>query len=204
MKDELIFRCIVVALFLGARYVRWHARKDLGWQASWPSMKQHPRDTTVLILLSLCWVTATVIFLLSPQWVAAFRVPLPSWARWCAVAAAFGGLALLRWSDHWLGKNLSVTLKIREGHTLVTSGPYRWVRHPVYTSTIFYSIAMGTITANWLLAALFVVPMVTLVLQRMGPEEQMMIDQFGDDYRQYMAHTGRLLPPLRRRTSGQP
>ncbi len=185
-----------MSLFVGARYVRWHARHDISWQASWPSMKKHPRDTAVLIGLALCWLTAAVVYLTVPRLVASFALPIPTWLRWCAVAVALAGLALLWWSDRCLGKNLSVTLKIREGHTLITHGPYSKIRHPVYTATLIYSAAMATITANYVLGALFFVPMATLVFQRMGREEQMMIDQFGDEYRTYMQRTGRLLPRL--------
>ena len=196
MQNDLVFRCIVMTLFIGARYVRWHARHDISWQASWPTMKKHPRDTVVLISLSLCWLSATVIYLVRPQWVSDFALAIPSWVRWSAVATALASLALLWWSDRCLGKNLSVTLKIREGHTLVSHGPYSRVRHPVYSATLIYSAALATITANYLLGALFVIPMATLVLQRMGREEQLMVEQFGDEYRDYMQRTGRLVPRL--------
>ncbi len=90
-----------------------------------------------------------------------------------------------------------MTLKIREHHTLVSHGPYSRIRHPIYTATLIYAAALGTITANYLLGSMIFIPMVTLVAERLGREEQMMIDQFGDAYRQYMQRTGRLLPRLR-------
>ena len=79
MQDDLVFRCLVMTLFIGARYIRWHARHDISWEASWPTMKQHPRDTAVLIGLSLFWVTAAVIYMAFPQLVAAFALPVPTW-----------------------------------------------------------------------------------------------------------------------------
>ncbi len=82
MQQDLTFRLIVMALFIGARYVRWHARDQIGWQASWPSMKKHPLDTTLLILLSLCWLAAVVIYLAFPWLVDRFHMPLPAWLRW--------------------------------------------------------------------------------------------------------------------------
>ena len=135
MQDDLLFRVIVMGLFVGARYVRWHARHRISWQASWPSMKRHPLDTSVLIVLSLCWLTAVVIYMVVPQLVSAFTAPIPTWLRWCAAAAAVAGLALLWWSDRCLGENLSVTLRIRQDHTLVSRGPYSKVRHPIYSAT---------------------------------------------------------------------
>ncbi len=197
MQDDLLFRVIAMGLFVGARYVRWHARHLISWQASWPSMKRHPLDTSVLIVLSLCWLTAVVIYLLVPQLVSAFTAPIPTWLRWCAAAAAVAGLALLWWSDRCLGENLSVTLRIRQDHTLVSRGPYSKVRHPIYGATLIYAAALGTITANYVLAAMIFVPMITLVALRLEREERMMIDQFGDAYRSYMQHTGRLFPRWR-------
>ena len=198
MSDQdLTFRCIVLGLFIGARYVRWHARHLIGWRASQPGMTRHKFDTTLLIALSIAWLAAVVVYVAVPQIVVKFAAPMPTAVRWCGVAAPLAGLALLYYSDRCLGENLSVTLRIREGHTLVTSGPYRYVRHPIYTATLFYAAAMGVITANYLLAAAFFLPMLTLIIERLPREEQMMLDAFGDEYRTYMRRTGRLLPRIR-------
>jgi protein-S-isoprenylcysteine O-methyltransferase Ste14 len=72
------------------------------------------------------------------------------------------------------------------------------VRHPIYTATLVYAAALAIITANYVLAAAIFGPMALLVTQRLGCEEQMMIDEFGDEYRVYMQSTGRLLPKWRR------
>ena len=126
MSDQdLIFRGIVMALFIGARYVRWHARHLIGWRVSQPAMAKHRLDTSLLIALSISWLVAVVVYVAAPQVVAQFALPLPDAVRWCGVAAALAGLALLYYSDRCLGENLSVTLRIRENHTLVTTGPYR-------------------------------------------------------------------------------
>jgi protein-S-isoprenylcysteine O-methyltransferase Ste14 len=201
MSDQdLEFRAIVMLLFIGVRFVRWHARRLIGWKTSWPAMEQNRLDTALLMILLVAWVAAVVVYVAGPQLVARFSVPLPAWIRWSAVAAAVAGLALLWRADRCLGENLSVTLRIRDNHTLVTSGPYRRVRHPIYTATLIYAAAMGLITANYLLAALFVVPMVVLVMLRVGREEAMMIGAFGAEYRAYMSRTGRLIPKWRQRS----
>ncbi len=201
MSDQdLGFRAIVMMLFIGARYVRWHARRLIGWKTSWPALEKNPLDTGVLLSLSVAWLTAVVIYVAFPLLVARCTVSLPAWIRWCGVAAALAGLALLWWADRCLGENLSVTLRIRDNHSLVTSGPYRRVRHPIYTATLMYAAAMGLITANYLLAALFVVPIAVLVMLRVGREEALMTGAFGDEYRTYMNRTGRLIPKWRQRS----
>jgi len=165
-------------------------------------MQKHRLDTALLIGLSVAWLVAVVVYVAAPQIVARFALPLPDAVRWCGVVAALVGLALLYYSDRCLGENLSVTLRIREDHTLVTTGPYRYVRHPIYTATLLYAAAMGVITANSVLAAAFFLPMLTLIIERLPREEQMMLDAFGDRYRDYMLRTGRLLPRIRQRAAG--
>ena len=70
-----------------------------------------------------------------------------------------GRFALLWWADRCLGQNLSISLRIRDHHTLVTEGPYRSVRHPIYTATLVYAAALAIVTANYLLAVAIFVPM---------------------------------------------
>jgi protein-S-isoprenylcysteine O-methyltransferase Ste14 len=199
MSDQdLIFRAVVVLLFIGVRFVRWRTRRLVGWKVSWPTMKKRPLDAVVLLSLAVAWVTAVVVYAAVPGVVARFSAPIPVAVRWCAVSMAVAGLALLWWSDRCLGRNLSVVLKIRARHTLVTSGPYHWVRHPIYFATLLYAVAWAVITANYVLAIVIIAPMALLVALRLRPEEQMMIDKFGDEYRTYMQNTGRLLPKWRR------
>ena len=64
--QDLVFRVVVLVLFIGVRFVRWHARRLVGWQASWPAMKKYPLDTVVLLSLALAWLTAVVVFVACP------------------------------------------------------------------------------------------------------------------------------------------
>ena len=86
----------------------------------------------------------------------------------------------------------------RPGAPPVARGPYRWVRHPIYSATLLYAVCVALVTANYVLAALIIAPIVLLVTLRLGREEQMLMGEFGDQYRAYMQHTGRLLPKWRR------
>jgi protein-S-isoprenylcysteine O-methyltransferase Ste14 len=95
-----------------------------------------------------------------------------------------------------LGKNFSPVLHVREEHTLVTEGPYRWVRHPMYTTMFVFGGGLLLLTANWIIGGPMLVAAVAVVLLRVDREEAVMIEQFGDEYREYMEHTGRFLPRL--------
>ncbi|MFQ6101052.1 MAG: isoprenylcysteine carboxylmethyltransferase family protein [Anaerolineae bacterium] len=85
------------------------------------------------------------------------------------------------------------SLQLREEHALVTSGPYRWVTHPMYTALFAFFVGLLPISATWLIAPL-VVASIFMLYRRLDKEEAMMIEQFGDAYRAYMRRTGRLLP----------
>jgi len=102
------------------------------------------------------------------------------------------------WKTHKdLGKNWSPTLEIREGHTLITTGIYGRIRHPMYSSIWLLVIAQAMILPNYVAGFSGLAPFAFLYFQRVGKEERMMMEQFGSEYEQYMKRTGRLWPKLR-------
>jgi protein-S-isoprenylcysteine O-methyltransferase Ste14 len=131
-----------------------------------------------------------------PAWVAWADIPLPLWLRWTGLALGYGSLPLFVWIQASLGLNFNTTLHLREGHTLVTEGPYRWVRHPMYTALILFVIAWFLASANWLVGLPGVLGLAAILINRVDREEALMIEQFGDQYRAYAQSTGRFLPKL--------
>jgi protein-S-isoprenylcysteine O-methyltransferase Ste14 len=107
-------------------------------------------------------------------------------------------IPLIAWVHWTLGRAFSKSLTIQESHQLVTTGPYRWIRHPMYTIFIFYFLSLFLISTNLFLLITWIIMVITFII-RIPKEEQMLIDQFGDAYRQYMQRTGRLFPRLRKR-----
>jgi protein-S-isoprenylcysteine O-methyltransferase Ste14 len=102
---------------------------------------------------------------------------------------------LFVWTFQTLGKNLTDTVVTRMEHTLVTTGPYRYVRHPFYLSFLIAVIGGGIVTANWYLFLTSLLPFAFLVA-RTRIEEEKLVERFGDEYREYMARTGRFWPRL--------
>ena len=140
----------------------------------------------------LLWV-GIIAYTINPQRMAWSAVPLPDWMRWSGVAVLCVAAALLVWTLHSLGPNLTDTVVTRQAHTLVTLGPYRWVRHPFYDSAILMLLSISLMTANWFFllgACVFVI----LIGIRTRTEEANLVARFGDNYRNYMAQTGRFLP----------
>lgn len=146
--------------------------------------------------VALVRMIGVVAFVVDPASMAWSQVSLPSWLRWSGVALGVTAAALLIWVFRSLDTNLTDTVVTRAAHTLVTSGPYRWVRHPFYVATALALTADSLVTANWFLAVTGALVVGLLVL-RTRTEEEKLLERFGDDYRTYMDRTGRFLPGLR-------
>jgi protein-S-isoprenylcysteine O-methyltransferase Ste14 len=139
---------------------------------------------------------ALLSFLVYPPLVAWATLPLPGWLRWSGVGFGVLGGCLMIWTFHTLGKNLTDTVVTRKEHTLVTSGPYRWVRHPFYGSAAFIVLAASLLSANWLVLLSGAAVLMLLVL-RTKTEEQKLLERFGNDYAEYCQQTGQFIPRLR-------
>ena len=132
-------------------------------------------------------------WMINPQWMAWSSVSLPIWSRWVGVVALFAGSALLVWTFRTLGKNLTDTVVTRVKHTLVVHGPYRWIRHPLYSSAALLVAAVSLIAANWFFLVTGVV-LLCLLIMRTRTEERNLVARFGSSYQRYMEVTGRFFP----------
>lgn len=210
MADDQIFRVIValqMAAFLPVSlYHRIRSRADvvlLGvpLPRSGSSEKLDRRQEGLFILFTLrsCGLAAMgglVAFVLNPAWMSWASVPLPAALRWIGASVGLSGVALGIWALHNLGRNFTDTVVTRREHALITSGPYRYVRHPWYVTTALATVANPLTTANWFIAVTGFAALVLLIL-RTATEESKLVERFGDDYRRYMTRTGRFFPRLR-------
>jgi protein-S-isoprenylcysteine O-methyltransferase Ste14 len=146
-------------------------------------------------------IFATLTFLLPLAWIAS---PVFSFADYPLRPTNFiigtVGLAVGLWLFYQahadLGRNWSVTLEIRDRHRLVTSGIYSLVRHPMYLSLLVYSAGQVLLLPNWVVGPAYGVAMALVFAFRLRPEEQMMLDEFGDEYKAYMRRSKRLIPGI--------
>lgn len=143
--------------------------------------------------LAVLRIIGVIAFVIDPAWMAWAAVPLPIWLRWVGVGMGVAAGVLLTWTFHTLGRNLTDTVVARHDATLVTTGPYRWVRHPFYLAFALVVAADSLVTANGFLALTGVL-LFLLVVMRTKKEEENLLERFGDDYRQYVARTGRFIP----------
>ena len=162
------------------------------------------RQEGALVLATLrpvaaAFVVGSVTYLISPARMAWSSVPLPLWIRWSGAGVFVLAWVLLFWTLRTLGTNLTDTVVTRREHTLVTGGPYRWVRHPFYDCIGLMTLATALIAANWFLLVTGEL-VFALLLVRSQREEARLLARFGEPYRAYVSRTGLFLPRLRTRS----
>ena len=145
-------------------------------------------------LVALCGFVAVIMTLNNSLGAWAYMT-LPVTVRWLAIAILACSVAWVSWMFISLGRNLTDTVVTRKDAVFVESGPYRFVRNPMYTGLLFVGLSLGVALANWLITALFTLVFALLAL-RTTREETYLIARFGDQYREYMTRVGRFFPKL--------
>jgi len=136
-----------------------------------------------------------VAYMIDPGWMAWSSVSVPAWLRWAGVGLGAIAGVLVTWTLGSLGRNLTDTVVTRNVHRLVSSGPYRWVRHPFYDAVALCILANALVAANWFLL-LAGGTLVALLVVRTRTEEEKLLERFGDSYRTYVERTGCFLPKI--------
>jgi protein-S-isoprenylcysteine O-methyltransferase Ste14 len=114
---------------------------------------------------------------------------------WIGLALTFGGLAGTVWARLRLGTNWSGSVQVKADHALVRIGPYRWVRHPIYTGLLAALLGTAIALDQWLGLLAFVIVLPGL-FYKLRLEERWMIETFGDEYRDYRKHSKALIPGI--------
>ncbi|MFW9797387.1 MAG: isoprenylcysteine carboxylmethyltransferase family protein [Candidatus Thorarchaeota archaeon] len=152
----------------------------------------------IFFTIALSWygnLAVAILYLLNPPWMLWSYLYLPIEIRLVGVGIALVLVPYTYWIGKTLGSNYSDTLQIQDKQTLITSGPYRRVRHPIYASAIYFLGALVLVSDNFLFLILLML-LIPGVYRRMKKEEEMMVDQFGDEYLDYMKRTGRIFPKI--------
>jgi protein-S-isoprenylcysteine O-methyltransferase Ste14 len=195
MQTEIILRILlplVLVLFVFHRgyYVKNHSqpedatlkKREEGWESK------------VAGLLGMIGFASVLTFTINPGWLEFSNLSFPIWLRWTGVGIAIFGFILLQWSQMTLGKSWSDTPRMMKEQTLITSGPYRFIRHPIYTAFLLILGSLLFISSNWLIGLAWIGMTVLEIVSRVAFEENLMLEYFGDQYREYMEKTGQLLP----------
>ena len=193
--NENIFRIVAgVILFTGmgiSIYFRRKADKDTGEKIS-RKVDGTPMMTVIRIGGLTLWFSP-LVYLINPNWMAWSKIGLTESGRWVGVGLGILCVFGIYWLFSSIGSGITPTSATRKEHKLVTNGIYRYVRHPLYTVGSSLFISFGMMADNWFIAALGILTF-SLMAIRTPKEEANLIEKFGDEYREYMKHTGRFFP----------
>src|SRR5262245_48210200 len=172
---ETLFRVILPALIIAFAlhreyYVRNHSRpEDVTLKK-----REEGLPSKVGGLLGVMGLISAIAFVINPSWLTFARLPIPFWLRWVGVAVAMAGFALLQWAQVTLGKSWSDTPRMMKEQTLITSGPYQFIRHPIYTAFVLILGSTLLISANWFIGLAWIGMTVLEVASRIRYEETLM------------------------------
>jgi protein-S-isoprenylcysteine O-methyltransferase Ste14 len=196
MPGENHFRFALVAVIVLTMTVTAYHRIQAARSGERISHKEEGYVFAAVLRLAgvALWIS-TLGYLVVPtrfQWAS---MPLPTWLRWTGFVTGALCSVLMYWTLSSLGRNLTDTVVTRAMATLVTHGPYRWVRHPFYVTAALLMTSVTLLSANWLIGVSSVA-LLALIAIRTPKEEHLLIERFGQDYRNYMATTGRFFPKI--------
>ena len=193
--SENIFRILAaLILFTGvgiSSYFRHKADKDTSEKIS-----RNVDGTPMMLLIRIggliLWLSP-LVYLINPKWMIWSKLGLPDWTRWLGVVIGLLCTLGIYWLFSSIGSGISPTSATRKEHQLSTSGPYRWVRHPLYTIGSSFYISFGMMADNWFIMMMGVMAFIMMAI-RTPKEEANLIERFGDEYSEYMKRTGRYFP----------
>lgn len=208
MNLEIFFRIAFYVIFFSFAFVMTaytrKAKTRTGDIAA--RMKQHEQHEVPLLLrlrqiFGIPFYLGLLVWTFAPQYMEWSALPLPVWARWAGVALGLFAVFLNAWSHRTLsrilGADFDPALRLLNVPALVKEGPYARIRHPIYLAFLLMQTSALLITANWLIGLCGLAIIISVILIRVPEEERLLIEQFGDEYRDYIQQTGSLIPRLR-------
>jgi len=188
-KPELILHYKSILLAIAAACL-WMSQPAFSTEEAKRDKGSDRFSILVILIMSSVSVVASVV-----EW--AYVNNAVEYSVWITLLGALlliVGISIRVWAIRTLGKHFTATVMLTEGHQLVRSGPYQWVRHPSYLGAFMAIIGCPVfLNAPWatLIAA---VSMTIAYYLRIGVEEEMLSSYFGTQYQDYMKHTKRIIP----------
>ena len=197
MTNEQVFRWLFISIFLGTLSISGYFRRRARQSGETISrVSEGKLSLLARLLVAAPLYLSFIAYMVNPNWMVWSSLPLPTWLRWLGVFVGIGMLPLLYWVMISIGKNVSETFLTKESHELVTHGPYRWVRHPLYTVATLVLVSLSVVAANWFMIAMALTACIAISTFVVPKEEAELIRKFGDEYREYQKRAGRFAPRL--------
>jgi protein-S-isoprenylcysteine O-methyltransferase Ste14 len=192
MNEEMLFRIVFWVLLLFVLVFNriipaLRAKRSEGKILPDKKAIKNEGKTTFFLSIILFVLFLAFLFLYSiyPPFMNLIHFDIPIWLRWLGTIFSFNGVIFWIYSQAMLDKYWSPQLQVQKKHKIITSGPYKVIRHPIYTAMFIWVIGLALFSANIVFALLALLTIIGLIL-RVPKEEKMMIEQFGDEYIKYM------------------
>ncbi len=199
MESEPLFRLAFLLIFGSSIVISGYHRKKAR-EAS-ETIPRRAEGGLALLLragMALLLLASFLLYIFIPQWMSWAQLDLPLWVRIAAAILGFGCLPFLWWVFTSIGKNISETVLTKQRHQLVTKGPYRWIRHPLYAGAFLELLLLALLAANWFMLALWALGALVFRFVVIPREEGNLIRVFGEEYKAYVRRTGALFPRIGR------
>ena len=193
-----MFRWLILAVLLSALTVSGYhrARARLGGETV-ARRREGPLFLALRLLMALALFGGILAHVVAPDRMTWASFEVPAALRWLGLGLGVLTVPGVHWVLNALGRNVTETVLTKERHELVTGGPYRWVRHPLYTTGLMLFLALGLMAGSWFVLLATVIAFAMLRLAVIPREEQALLAKFGEQYEAYMSRTGRLMPKMR-------
>jgi protein-S-isoprenylcysteine O-methyltransferase Ste14 len=197
MIPEIVYRLIMVGAFVAMIGIRiyfqsqvLHEEREIKIQENKLSLAAGSIAALTALIFGAEYIFFPGVFSFT------YLVKYPEWLRWFGVFLLAAGIILLGSAHSHLGKSFFSLVVSKEEHQLVTTGPYRWIRHPIYSAYLINYLAGGLVASNLVLTFVPVIFFGLMIINRIPREEAVMREEFGQEYRDLEVRTGRMLPRL--------
>jgi protein-S-isoprenylcysteine O-methyltransferase Ste14 len=172
------------------------------WAITWLRVKRtKTAEPLVDRLATLGPMVLAVLLLFSSSlriWPLRLRfLPADEWIVWGGIALTSVGVVIAIWARYCIGQYWSARVTLKEGHRLIRSGPYAFVRHPIYTGMLLAAMGTALVIGEWR-GVLAVAVILAAHSHKALREERLMTAEFGEEYAAYQQSTGFLFPRFRR------
>jgi protein-S-isoprenylcysteine O-methyltransferase Ste14 len=191
--NEITYKIFLAVLVVAMNLIRLYYMKRYGKLHNKVEEIAPVREKRLTQMMTVALAVPGLLWLFTP-WLSFGQFALPDGVRITGFVIGAYGMWWFYRIHKTLGDNWSPVLEIRREHTLITGGPYRYVRHPMYSDMILWAVSFVLITANWFYAITLCVGLTILFAVRIPDEERLMIERFGEQYKAYMKRTKRLIP----------
>jgi protein-S-isoprenylcysteine O-methyltransferase Ste14 len=184
---EIIFLCgFVLQIILRSYYVQYYVTEK---QRRYFNKKER----LYLLFIFVGFQLLPILYVFS-TWFSFFDYNLPKWLGFPSAMLYGFGVWLFFRAHADLGKYWSPGLEIKADHQLITTGVFKWVRHPMYAAFVAIAVAQVFMLQNWIVGPAFLVMAIPFYLHRVQREERQLIGHFGEEYLNYMDQTNSLFP----------